>query len=262
MSRSLPENTVDAWTAIQLAFDHAPWIWLPTTNQGATRTGSHPGDISAICGRRLVLIENKGIEAQASIDFGPKGLEQCDYLIAVEEAGIASSGSQTAVPAMGWVLYGLPLMRGATFGSNWQAFPAHQHLVCPHTVRCWGTGLRLTLDDLETETHCGACAAHRRQGCVYLSGPPFALPLTLDWLRTAVRLELLGLPLETSVDPLFDQLRGLVREARGRFDQQDQVANDYPEPPDFFNGDNVFELLQELAAMAAAWPGHVTLAVM
>ena len=58
MARSLPESTVDAWTAIELARCRSPWIWLPTTTQRASWQGSHAGDVSAVLGGRLVIIEN------------------------------------------------------------------------------------------------------------------------------------------------------------------------------------------------------------
>ncbi len=72
MSRTLPESTVDAWVAISLASQGSDWVWLPTTNQGATSTGSHPGDVSSLSGKRL-LLENKGIEDNDKIDFGQRG---------------------------------------------------------------------------------------------------------------------------------------------------------------------------------------------
>ncbi len=139
--RSLPENTVDAWTAIELARQGAVWIWLPTTNQGATRHGEHPGDVSAWLRRRLIVIENKGIEGNRSIAFGSDGAAQRQWLQSVEEKGLRELDHLgLARPPLGWVLYGLPLWAGPVDGTGWTVFPAYHYLACPHDLDHWAIG--------------------------------------------------------------------------------------------------------------------------
>lgn len=248
MARSLPENTVDAWTAIELARAGASWIWLPTNPQGASWTGSHPGDVSAVAGRRLLLIENKGIEAQTSIDFGDPRSNQRGFLLSVEEVGLSVLPASAPAPPLGWVFYGLPLRTGPVTGTDWRTFSDWHHLYCPHTLDCAGISpARASIDDLRRIG--GSCACHHRRSGVHCIGLNFSPPLTLDWLAYASRIGLAGLPLAGDERRLREQLSGLVdgvREARVEA-EPDVDAQNLPTT----DADNVLELLQKFAAMTA-----------
>jgi hypothetical protein len=242
VARSLPENTVDAWTAMHLSACGASWIWLPTTNQGATYGGSHPGDIGALLGRRLVIIENKAIEAQREIDFGQNGASQREMLELVEDAGLERIPVED-YPPLGWVFFGLPFTTGAVDGFSWRSFPTWHRLTCPHALEIAGVGSKLRLDELPPVivTHCPCCGVRAAE-------PPEHTSLPLDWLAHSCTVGLAGLPLASEEGQLYDQLGGLVAAA------QEAMASRYPdvEPALRTNRDLVSELLVELAGVLGA----------
>lgn len=256
MSRTLPESTVDAWTAIELARARSPWIWLPTTNQGASWTGSHPGDVSSLLGARLVIIENKGIEAGTDIDFGSKWQSQHAYLRAVEEVG---NSIVSVAPVLGWVFFGLPLRRGATFGSDWSGFPQWHHLACPHKVHLLTVGRTASISDLQTtfKTH---SVLHLPPGAFVDPFVGLFGDLRLSQLASACDLGLAGLQLSSDYSQALGQVRRLVDGARRAWTDAGDTESRPAQPP-FFNGDGILELLDELSALAAAWAGHVTLTI-
>lgn len=256
MVRSLPENTVDAWTSIELARARSPWIWLPTTNQGSTIQGSHPGDVSAVLGGRLVIVENKGIEAEATVEFGGKWRGQRDYLRKVEEIGLSAVSDP---PPLGWVFFGLPLRSGAVFGSDWQGFPAWHHMSCPHALDVAGIGGSAAVSTLRSlPQHVGV---HGRTPRPTTSLVYALSDLRLARLALACDLGIAGLPLPGPYDESYSLLRGLVERARGAFAEASSEIDDTAAPP-FFNGDGLLELLAELAALAGAWTGHAVLTVL
>lgn len=208
LAQSLPENTVDAWTAIELAKHHARWIWLPTTNQGGTVAGSHPGDVSTLLGRRLVIIENKGVKDNASIAFGGNGHLQRSFLLEVEEAGLRPLPAAD-VPQIGWVFFGLPLPPGPTTGQDWRSFPSWHHLMCPHTLNKRRVGqTSATMKKIQKKL---TIAAHPHRPV--LKGDP-AAPLLLNWLHLACDAGLAGLPFAQDPVQLDGQLRDLLQSAR------------------------------------------------
>lgn len=246
MARSLPENTVDAWTSIELARCGAPWIWLPTTNQGASTGGTHPGDVSSLLGRRLILIENKGIEAEKSIAFGHSSSRQRNYLTAIEDLGLSLLGP-SGRPWLGWVFYGLPLREGAVYGADWRSFPDWQHLVCPHTLDQWGVGTSsATIGVLRSNLVSGAtchCSISCSPGCMS------SIPFTLGSLAYLAGIGLAGLPLAHDESSLFGQVRDLVDGARAA---SLEIADVNVQSQD---ADSVLELLQELASIVGG-RGH------
>lgn len=137
MVRSLPESTVDAWTAVSLAQQGAETIWLPTTNAGASTGGSHPGDVSAVSSDRLLVLENKGIESLHQIDFGKKHQRQSLQLANLQTFGQWLVCDPTW---LGWVFYGVPMRSGPSNripwnGGHFRQFPKSQRMLCPHEAR-------------------------------------------------------------------------------------------------------------------------------
>lgn len=194
--RTLPENTVDAWTAVHLAWSGAHWIWLPTPRQGKTREGSHPGDISFLAGRRLVLIENKGIEDDRRIDFGSQA-DQLTWLKEVEETGLRMVSGQRDFPCLGWVFYGLPMPNSGfkPTGLDWPAFPCWHRLVCPHAVT--DAGLRgnskRVMSNLSFNRHEHCTGQHHQTPCIANSSPH---PMHLGDHRPLINRNLIGLPID------------------------------------------------------------------
>lgn len=209
--RSLPENTVDAWTAIHLAATGAQWIWLPTTNQGASTGGSHPGDVSMIANRRLVIFENKAVEDGREIPFGSNA-QQRQMLRAVEDVGLSLVSSPSDRPCLGWVFYGLPLTRPGSppNGLDWPRFPWFQHLMCPHHLDSIGVPATGNSAISKLETHWHRAIDH----CEQARRPPFPYwPLLLGNYRPLLDMGLIGLPIDAQ-DPL-GFLQGLA-DAVGR----------------------------------------------
>jgi hypothetical protein len=236
MPRSLPENTVDAWTSIKLAAIRASWIWLPTTNQGASWTGGHPGDISSVLGKRLVLIENKGVEDGTAIDFGDNASDQLDYLARVEEEGIRAV-APTDPRLLGWVFYGLPLLGGFVSGSQWKDLPKRHYLICPHLAKTLGTSLRsvplAVVDRVHHDIVVHYCGSKQT---IWRVRPFDAFRrLTLSSLAISCRAGVVGLPLATTSKTLLTQLKALVIAAAAASDQ------------DVTPGDDLFDLLHLLA---------------
>jgi hypothetical protein len=130
--RTLPENTVDAWTAIHLANIGSNWIWLPTNRSQSSKRGSHPGDVSVGSTGRIVIIENKGIEEGDTIDFGGNALQR-DFMRVAEESGLALLAEFNR-PPLGWIFYGLPSPPAGVHvdARSWPSFPWWARLVCPH----------------------------------------------------------------------------------------------------------------------------------
>ena len=263
MARSLPENTVDAWTAIELARNGARWIWLPTTNQGAARTGSHPGDVSTVLGRRILIIENKGVEARVAIQFGSSGYQQRQFLKRVEDAGLAAAQSNIGpsnLPTLGWVFYGLPLIAGGVDGTDWSQFPSWHFLVCPHDLDHAGLGVTsANLTSVASAVFKPACIDHRLP--VLAPFPRLCRPLRLDWLAGAVHRGLAGLPLAGSSSEARSQLRELISAVRGAAESDIQPSDISGDNFSDFEGETVFDLLRNLAAAAASRARHLVVAL-
>jgi hypothetical protein len=148
--RLIPENTVDGWTAIHLANSGSRWIWLPSNYQQGVERGTHPGDVSALAGRRLLILENKAAEADQMIDFG-NDPRQRRLLRLFEEEGLKLVTAAKERPSLGWVLYGLPCPPAgfAIDGSTWPSFPWFQYLVCPHDLDNWSVSSTGTVGQSE-----------------------------------------------------------------------------------------------------------------
>ena len=262
MARSLPENTVDAWASIALSRQGSPWIWLPTTNQGGTLSGSHPGDISTVLGRRLILIENKGIEDGFEIDFGSDGRNQRDFLRNVEESGLLwlrTAGTTTRPPALGWVFYGLPLLGGPVNGTGWSRFGSSHSLLCPHDADSAGLGDRsATLGNAFAAWARATATDHTSPGLVDRHRKCASLRLN-DLLR-ATHFDLVGLPIERSAGRASLQIRHLVAAAYAisvSSETTDPGSQDEAEPET-----SILDLLTRFASAAQQDGQHLVAAVL
>lgn len=256
MARSLPENTVDAWTSIGLAKHGAKYIWLPTTNQGATAGGYHPGDVSTVAGRRLIVIENKGIEDESHIHLGTNWQIQHRYLRRVEEVGIALLRDPSMVPPLGWVFYGLPALAGSVDGTMFGTFPASHLLVCPHEVGAWPGLPSVGLHEL-SEVLRRPCDRGLHPG----PGSPAALPvrhLTLATLMSASVQKAAGLPFPADPGMALDMLRDLVWRTRTAV-----IEADLDVDPGQFTSDGVdaHALLRALGRMISVGSTAPTMAL-
>lgn len=222
MVRTLSEQTVDAWTAIELARQGSRWIWLPTTNAGATSSGTHPGDVSTTISGRLVLIENKGIEAYRSIDLGPDYIAQRQLLTDLQDWGarvvLGSGAGGHDRPWYGWVFYGLPSGRRWR-GDQYSLFGAWQRLVCPHRLSSTGrnvVALRRGVRAFRPCVHaCPLCFRPASCSCVDIG-----TDLTLDRLSGLAALGLVGLPLDTA----GRRILGLLQGGPGRKDSPQELG--------------------------------------
>lgn len=257
MGRSLPEATVDAWTAIALAEARARYIWLPTPHQGATFGGSHPGDVSSVLGARLVILENKGIENHRAIDFGSDWQAQFLYLRWVEEAGINALQDTAKTPVHGWVFYGLPALTKPVDGSDFKNFPKSHLLVCPHELDGLLVSRSRPLPDFVR-----LLRAPVRRDLHPVIGPPTSLPvdrLRLAVLGSAIAAGSAGLPVPSEQDSAAAFLTEIVRQARdGMRELRLDLDNDSQLP----DGGDVLTLVATLSQLVGAAVPHAAVGLL
>jgi len=220
----LPENTVDAWTAIHLAQTGTQWIWLPTANQQSPRTGSSPWDLEARRGSRLLIIESKGVIGRDSITFG-RNARQRRFLSSLEEAGLQLVNPKER-PRHGWVLYGLPFAPYTSLidGTSWSGFPLWHHLACPHDLELWGipeTGQRSARNITREMTQ---LTDHTTDP--YSAAIPNGTdaPMTLAWYGHLMDQGLIGLPIPSN-NSTVSFLTDLIGTARS---QSEEFGYDLP----------------------------------
>jgi hypothetical protein len=250
MARTLPENTVDAWTAVSLVAQGVSWLWLPTTRQGAATGGSHPGDQSALLSGRLVLIENKGIEESDTIDIGGNS-NQKPMLLKLQKFGRLLMAKNPTW--RGWVFYGIPTQAGPNASRSWtgrdfKLFPSAHRLVCPCQVpasrrsKIHGLGFKDICNCVSTAAlppipQCCVCSS-----CVGSGGA-----LTLDRLADFAHHGQVGLPMNRAV------LANLAvcasnPENLNRF--LDNAQGEFPEPTQ--ETDNPLDVLTLISDLSAA----------
>lgn len=207
MARSLPENTVDAWTAVSLAQQGAQTIWLPTTNAGASTGGSHPGDVSAVTSARLLVLENKAIESFHQIDFGKKHYRQSLQLANLQTFGQWLVGDPNW---LGWVFYGTPMRQGPSNrvpwnGGHFRQFPKSQRMLCPHAAHRFH-GQRQDLSVIRSQAMmCNECHD------VDTINPPTS-PLTLAHVGGLALAGRVGLPFDRLSSSAVSFLESIIEE--------------------------------------------------
>lgn len=249
--RTLPENTVDAWTAIHLATTGAEWIWLPTNRMGGTAAGTHPGDVSAVAGRRLIIIENKAIEDGTKIPFGRKA-EQREMLRAVEDSGLTLLANRSDRPCLGWVFYGLPLASSTVLptGLDWPSFPWFHHLVCPHSLDSHG----IKKTGAVSIEHLKSLRPWRYDHCAEsVTCPPWNPPL-LGTYRALMDNGLIGLP----IDPVNPRrfLEGLARHVQ-RAVRETAAVESQPEDLSMPDEENWIAMIEYVVRLMTYGTDHI-----
>ncbi len=252
MARSLPESTVDAWSAISLAAQGVQWLWLPTTVKGGAVKGDHPGDVSTISEGRLILIENKGIENSDSIDYG-RNKHQSALLKDLQALGHKIMNNTP--DWRGWVFYGLPTEKGPGTTSPWAGtdfldFPQRHRLVCPCQVNLRHHSLAVVAR-LPKSCDCISSAAKPQPHEKPLPWPFWrrsqALDLTLSKVKRFASQGWIGLPINSA---LLGALCGhsgdeaSFRKFLGFFEQE------FPDPTREGETVDVLALISNLAKLA------------
>ncbi len=172
-----------------MASQGAKCIWLPTTRNGATYGGGHPGDVSTSLSSRLVVVESKAVEGEKKYDFGGKHKDQNKLLIRLQEVGQQIIKQQKDT-SLGWIAYGLPKLKRWR-STDFRQFPVEHYLLCPHDLK----GSPTEIADLPAASEtCGYCRL--RVQPIGLLQAAVVPPPTLDNLLQMTTAGIFGLRLD------------------------------------------------------------------
>jgi hypothetical protein len=219
-------------------------LWLPTTRQGKTNQGSHPGDQSVTSAGRLIIIENKGIENGDSVVLGKTkaagGISQKEMLLDLQKLGRALMSN--LVGWRGWVFFGMPTAQAPVGKDPWNgrdflAYPATHRLFCPCQITFKSTSKLTAIAALPNLCGCSSTKSGNNQCCITQTCSGVKGQLDVSRIGEFAQHGQIGLPLNLNVldtlskvaqdgENLEEFLRHAPREFQTRIGDEPQTTDE------------------------------------